>query len=416
MDVPVLGYVIRMFPQVSETFIANEIVSLERLGVRLRIYSYRRPQEDVQHECVRLIKSPITYLPDPIQAHLSELLLAQVRMARTKPAGYSAALRHVAGASIADRSTGPWKRLLQAGYLAQLLEGSNVERLHAHFAHGSTHVAMIASILSGLPFSFSAHARDIYCNDSPRLLREKIAAADFVVTCTQANQHHLRDMAASDGEKIQLGYHGVNVEKFSRPSRVGEDDAVPVILSVGRLVEKKGFGDLLQACRLMKHRGLTFRCVIIGEGPLRPRLERRVAALGIGDIVSLPGACTQEDLVEHYRHATVLVLACKVLANGDRDGIPNVLLEAMASGLPVVSTSVSGIPELIESGETGLLVRPESRSELAAAIELLIRDRGLRERLATRARAEVEERFDTRERARVLAGMFGIKGSTEVVA
>jgi glycosyltransferase involved in cell wall biosynthesis len=414
MSVPALGYVIRMFPQVSETFVANEILSLERLGVPLRIFSLRRPVEHVTHECVRQIQTPVTYLPDPLNRNIGDLIAAQIAIARAAPGGYRAAVQHVALTSIRDRSVEPWKRLLQAGSLATLLRQSNVDRLHAHFAHGSTYVAMLASKLTGLPFSFSAHARDIYSNDSPRLLGEKIAAADFVATCTRANQQYLQDLAPIHGDKINLAYHGVDLEKFSFAAAPSDGD-MPVILSVGRLVEKKGFSDLLKACRLLKRREVTFRCVIVGDGPLRANLERRIAALGLGDVVSLLGACSQEELVEHYRQATVLALPCKVLENGDRDGIPNVLVEAMACGVPIVSTGVSGIPELVDSGETGLLVPPGNTTELAAAIELLLHDRDLRERLAARARATVVERFDSAHCARALTGLFGWKTPAAIV-
>jgi len=414
MSVPELGYVIRMFPQVSETFVANEILSLERLGVPLRIFSLRRPVERVTHECVRQIQTPVTYLPDPLNRHISDLITAQFAIARAEPGRYRAAVQHVASTSIRDRSVEPWKRLLQAGFLAVLLRQSDVQRLHAHFAHGSTYVAMLASKLTGLPFSFSAHARDIYSNDSPRLLEEKIVAADFVATCTRANQQYLRDLSPTERDKINVVYHGVDLEKFSFAAAPSAGEATPLILSVGRLVEKKGFGDLLKACRLLKQRGLAFRCVIVGDGPLRPSLERRVTALGLGDVVSLPGACSQEELIEHYRQAMVFALPCKVLENGDRDGIPNVLVEAMATGVAVVSTGVSGIPELIDNGDTGLLVPPGNTTELAAAIELLLSDRDLRERLATRARAAVVERFDSAACARTLADLFGWKTAAAI--
>ncbi len=409
MNVPALGYVIRMFPQVSETFIANEILSLERLGIPLRIYSYRHPREDVQHECVRLIQSPITYLPDPIQRNLPELFAAQFALATAEPARYRDALRHVAGESVAARSIEPWKRLLQAGYLARLLQHGQVERLHAHFAHGSTHVAMVASMLTGLPFSFSAHARDIYSDASPRLLRKKIAAAQLVLTCTHANQEYLRSLVPpAEAAKISAVYHGADLEKFAYDSRPTEQYP-PVILSVGRLVKKKGFGDLLRACRVLADKGASFRCVIVGEGPERARLEMQVQALGLDACASLPGACTQEQLVEFYRTATVFALPCKVLSDGDRDGIPNVLVEAMACGIPVVSTPVSGIPELISSGDSGLLVSPENTAELAGAIELLLRDGDLRRRLAVGARAAVAERFDSSACARELADLFALR-------
>jgi glycosyltransferase involved in cell wall biosynthesis len=411
ISVPELGYVIRMFPHVSETFIANEILSLERLGVPLRIYSYRRPREDVQHEVVRLIQSPITYLPDPTRPHLHRLLAVQFAIAKAEPARYRNALRHVVRASLADRSIEPWKRLLQSGYLAQLVRQDNIGRLHAHFAHGSTHVAMLVSMLTGLPFSFSAHARDIYDNASPRLLREKIAAAELVVTCTQANQKYLRSMVpAADGAKISVAYHGADLAKFAFGGAPAEQSP-PTILSVGRLVAKKGYSDLLRACRVLADKAIPFRCMIVGEGPERGALEMQVRALGLEDRVTLIGACTQEELVERYRQATVFALPCIVLENGDRDGIPNVLVEAMASGVPVVSTGISGIPELIRNGDSGLLVPAGNTAALAAAIALLLSDRELRHRLVLSGRAAVAEHFDSSACARRLAVLFGLRAA-----
>jgi glycosyltransferase involved in cell wall biosynthesis len=395
-----------MFPQVSETFIANEILALERMGVALRVFSLRSPIENVTHECVRNIRSQITYLPDPLNRHIKELIAAQVSVAAVAPARYRAALQDVACTSIRERSIEPWKRLLQAGALSRAIDRTGVTHLHAHFAHSATYVTMLAGKFTGLPFSFSAHARDIYVANTPRLLAEKVAAATFVATCTEANRQYLCGLTPDHQDKIRLAYHGVDIEKFVQDG-TREDSDPPVILSAGRLVQKKGFGDLLKACRRLRQQGLPFRCVIIGDGPLRANLERRIAALGLYDVVQLAGPKTQEELADEYKRATVFALPCKVLEDGDRDGIPNVLLEAMASGLPVVSTSVSGIPELIANGDSGLLVPSGNVNELGAALELLLADSDLRERLGARARAAVEERFDSMKCVREVAGLFG---------
>lgn len=405
MNTPVLGYVIRMFPQLSETFIANEILELERLGVRIRVYSYRRPRTAVHHEVVRSIRAPITYLPDPLYRHPLQLIRANQALYGLDPVRYRRTARYVLGHSLRDRNPDTWRRFLQAAYLAHLLKNSDVQHIHAHFAHGATRLAMLTNRLTGLPFSFTAHARDIYTAD-PRSLTGKIEAAEFVVTCTGANQEYLQQLVEPEQrDKINLRYHGIDLTKFS-PGEPIPLTEVPLILSVGRLVEKKGLSYLVQACGVLKGRGYTFRCRIIGEGPERNRLEKMVSTLNLQDVVSLPGACSQEELLEIYRRATVFALPCNVLENGDRDGIPNVLLEAMAVQLPVVSSAVSGIPELIKSGDNGLLVEERNGEALASALELLFKDGALRERLGKKGRLTVAKNFDSTTNVKWLKGLF----------
>lgn len=405
MEAPAVGYVLRMFPQASETFVANEVLELERLGLSIRIYSYRRPRETVRHDVVRRIQSPVSYLPDPLWRHPLALLRAHRALHRRDPSRYRTVLRYAFRSFLRERDLDVWRRFTQAGELAMLIAGDGVTRLHAHFAHGATHVTMLTAMFLDLPFGFSGHARDIY-TAKRSLLREKIAAARYVVTCTEANRVYLREVIDADQrDKVLLAYHGVNLAKFA-PAQDATSAALPIVLSVGRLVEKKGFPHLLRACRALLDRGYAFRCLIIGEGPERRRLEAHVRSLGLEGVVSLPGARTQEELIQEYRRATVLALPCRVLANGDRDGIPNVLVEAMALGLPVVSTAVSGIPELIESGENGLLVPEADDAALASAIELLLQDGALRARLARAARATVEQRFDSAATARPLAKLL----------
>lgn len=406
MKTPVVGYVIRMFPQLSETFIANEVLGLERAGVPIHIYSYRRPHALVDHECVRQIQAPITYLPDPLYRHPLEVLRGNAPPLGVDWSRYLHTVRYVFGYTLRQRNPDTWRRFLQAVYLAGQLHGSGVERLHAHMAHGSTRVAMLTSMLTGLPFSFTAHARDIYKTNPPPL-REKIEAAQFVVTCARANQDYLRSIVRADQRhKVLLGYHGVDAGKFSSGDERPANDP-PVILSVGRLVEKKGFPYLLQACALLKERGLSFRCVIVGDGPELKPLRRQIHELGAGDVVELAGARNQEAVLEEYRRADVFALPCIVQRDGDCDGIPNVLMEAMAVGLPVVSTPVSGIPELVRSGENGLLVESRNARELASALELLLRDRALRERLSAQGRANVSEQFNSATTVRWLARLLG---------
>ena len=404
-----LGYVLRMFPQLSETFIANEILELQRQGVPVRIFSYRLPSAVVSHECVRSIREPVEYLPDPIHRNLGKLLGAAPSVFRRDPARYARTVRYVAGYTLRERNADTWRRLLQAVYLARRVREADLQHLHAHFAHGATRVTMLASMLTGVPFSFSAHARDVYLT-APHVLRERMEAASFVVTCTRANQDYLRGLVCPESRaKILLGYHGIDVAKF-RPRPEPTSSESPLILSVGRLVRKKGFTDLLRACDLLKRRGVGFRCLIVGDGPERERLEAMIAELSLEDRVSLPGSCDQEGVLQAYHRATVFALPCRVLENGDRDGIPNVLLEAMAVELPIVSSAISGIPELINDERNGLLVSERDPVALAAALDRLIQDADLRARLGSRARATVVRHFDRGANVRKLSDLFRREG------
>jgi glycosyltransferase involved in cell wall biosynthesis len=402
------AYLIRMFPQTSETFIASEILRVERSGLPLRVYSYRRPVEDVRHEVVRQIQSPVTYLPDPLWKHLPQLLRGAREMWRLEPARARALLLTAFRSSLRDRSVDVWKRWLQGMYLANGLRREGVRHVHAHFAHQATQVAMFASLVSGVPFSFTGHAKDVY-TARKRDLRQKVAAASFVLTCTGANVSYLRSVAArEDREKVLLAYHGVDLEKFvPRPagSIVGDP---PLILSVGRLVAKKGYDDLLRSAAMLRDRGRALRLRIVGEGPERINLEKLRAELGLEGIVEFAGSRSQEDLIGIYQEATVFALACRVLDDGDRDGIPNVLMEAMATGLPVVSTDVSGISELIAHDEDGLLVTSRDVRALADAMDSLLDDARLRTRLGGEARRKVERSFDAETCGRQLAERYAV--------
>jgi glycosyltransferase involved in cell wall biosynthesis len=383
-----------MFPNRAQVFVANEVVALERLGLGIHIFSFRKPEGAVAHERFRQIQARVSYLPDPLNRHVWRVLGANVALFLQHPARYSRTAAYVLGHTLRERNIDTWRRLLQAACLASLASDAGVQRLHAHFADGPARLAMLASMLTGIPYSFTAHARDIYRYPNIRMLREKIVAAEWVATCTSANQQYLQALAPrGERDNIKLAYHGVDLEMFSPGERMAHS-AVPLILSVGRLVEKKGYPDLLHACRTLKDAGRAFRCQIFGEGPERTRLERLIADLDLHDVVSLCGTCSQEELVEQYRQAAVFVLPCRVLESGDRDGIPNVLVEAMAVGLPVISTAISGIPELIQHERNGLLVEPGDPAAIACAIERLLADSDLRQRFGAAARATTERGFD----------------------
>jgi glycosyltransferase involved in cell wall biosynthesis len=281
-----------------------------------------------------------------------------------------------------------------------------IAHLHAHFCHTPASVALFASELSGLPFSFTAHAKDIYTSDPSQLAR-KMASARFIVTCTRYNAQYLGRIAADAGisTPIHTIYHGIDVDffKFAPPAK----NAPPYeILSVGRLVPKKGYEDLLAALELLDRSGLDFRFTHIGSGEIEPQIKDLVRRLGLGHRVRMLGTLSHEEVISYYRNADCFALACKVALNGDRDGIPNVLVEAMAVGLPVVATRVSAIPELVEDGVTGTLVEPDNPRAMAEAIGGLLRRPAEARSLVERARARVEQDFDNKQCVMRLHSLF----------
>jgi glycosyltransferase involved in cell wall biosynthesis len=278
-----------------------------------------------------------------------------------------------------------------------------VTHLHAHFAHSPAAVAYLASVAGGPSFSFTAHAKDLYTT-LPRNIRIRARAARFVLTCTEANGRHLRELLENDvSVPVHVVHHGTDLERFSPARRRPEPG---LIVSVGRLVPKKGFSVLVDAMGNAAGGGLDFRCEVYGGGPMRAELEARVHRLGLEKRLSFHGARPLDDIVAAYTRAMVFVLAPAVLDNGDRDGIPNVLVEAMAAGVPVVSTRVSGIPELIDDGENGLLVEPSDANALAAAIRRVLENPRLAARLASAGRRKVEREFDVVANSRRIAELL----------
>jgi len=307
-----------------------------------------------------------------------------------------------------------FRNFLQGGYLADLLFDEPVAHLHAHLASAPASVTMLAHHLTGIPYTFTAHAKDIYFDAQPALMRAKMMHAKGVVTVSEYNRRHLISLLEPAARnKVLCVYNGADLSQYKyRPS--GEKrTGFPVVLSVARLIEKKGLGDLICACHILRQRGRAFRVEIIGKGPLRRALEARATELGIRDRVKFLGPQPQEFVRQAYERAAIFALPCVVTAGGDRDGIPTVLLEAMASGVPVVSTTVSGIPELVESGCDGLLVPPGNPAMLADALDQILLDPNLGANLARAGRAKVSQRFSVDSSAAQLVRLFQPEGSDE---
>jgi glycosyltransferase involved in cell wall biosynthesis len=398
---PAVGYIVSTWPRLSQTFVLNEVLALEQRGQRLRIFSVKDPGGEPVHADVARVRAKVTYVS--VGARRKEVLRANLRLAREHPRRYCATLLQAAR----FRSSGTLRRFLQAGYLANVLDQEPVGHLHAHFATGPALVAMFAHKLRGIPYSFTAHARDIYVDTRPEVLRAEIQHAAAVVTVSEYNRRHLLDQFnVSPNGKLRCIYNGIDLSRFQFRWPRASDPGPPAILSVSRLVEKKGLADLIESANILRQWGRRFQVEIIGEGPLREALQARVRQLCLETRVKLAGPQPQELVRLAYLRASILALPCMIGTDGDRDGIPTVLLEAMASGLPVVSTPVSGIPELIETGRDGLLVPAKNPVTLAHALGRLLDDAALRDRLALAARAKIQERFTIDRSTEQLMALF----------
>lgn len=390
-----IAYLLKMFPRLSETFILNELRGLGRLGFEFDIYSLNRPSDAKTHPGVAELQNPVFYLPSLAPAwrfsDIRKLIDAHIRLLMALPGRYFRALAFF----LAPKNGAPrLKEFLQAGALAHQLRKRCITHVHAHFANIPTTVAELAGLLCGVTYSFTAHAKDIYLS-RPQDLKRKIAGASFVMTCTGFNQKHLLNLQAQeagDPTPIHLCYHGIDLDQF-QPPRAKPTCDPPLILSVGRFCEKKGFPDLIHACYLLRESGQRFTCRIIGYGEKEKELGDLIAGYGLRDCVSLVGPMTQDQLAAEYARASVFVLPCLVTDSGDRDGIPNVLLEAMSMGVPVVSTDVSGISEVISHARTGLLVPEKNAGAVADALSLLLEQPQLGVTMAAAARENVLRTF-----------------------
>jgi glycosyltransferase involved in cell wall biosynthesis len=387
------AFVLKGYPRLSETFIAQEIHALEQRGLRICLFSLRHPTDGATHPVHGEIRAPVTYLPEYLHRQPSRVLAAWRRV-RHAP-GYRQALATWLRDFRRDPSRNRLRRFGQALVLAHDLP-AEVRWLHAHFLHTPASVTRYAALMLGLPWSVSAHAKDIWTTPEWEK-REKLIGCRWLVTCTRHGAEHLAALAP-DPAKVDLVYHGLNTTRFPPPVRApslrdGSDPADPVrLLSVGRAVEKKGYEVLLQALALLPAT-LSWRMVHIGGGPRLVRLKKMAKKAGLQSHIHWMGPQAHSAVLEQYREADVFVLAARIAADGDQDGLPNVLMEAHSQRLASVSTRVGGVAELIINGETGLLVAPDDAQALAAALERAIRDAALRARLGAAAMTRVRAHF-----------------------
>jgi glycosyltransferase involved in cell wall biosynthesis len=397
-----VAYIIGTYPLLTTTFIDREIQLLRSNGLDVTVTALRRPhgplspeQQDMARDVHYVL--PVT-VPALLRSHLSFIARRTIVYWRT--------LAHLVTRPHRNLRS-RCRTLLHFGegvHVAHLLRSDRrYGHLHAHFVDRAATVALVAGRLLDLPFSATAHANDIYVD--PVLLPEKLAQARFVVTCTEYNAAHLEAIPGDRARReILCIHHGLDLDRH-QPSepRTGTR---PVILAVGQLKEKKGFRHLIDACAALRDRGYDVECRIIGEGPSRAALEAQISDLSLDDSVVLCGARDHDDVVAQYRSATIFALPCVTGADGDRDGIPNVILEAMAMRLPVVSTRHSGIPEAVVDGSTGLLVAPGDSDALTGALARLLDDPQTAEAMGRAGRDVVAAKFDIAANAKELMGMF----------
>ncbi|MCA8929519.1 MAG: glycosyltransferase, partial [Alphaproteobacteria bacterium] len=388
-----VAVVLKGYPRLSETFIAQEILALQQRGLYQHIVSLRHPTDRKRHPMHDAIRAPVLYLPEYLYQEPLRVLRAWWRV-RRRPA-YRAVRRQWLRDWRRDRTPNRGRRFGQALVLAAELP-ADIGHLHAHFLHTPASVTRYAAALSGLSWSVSAHAKDIWTSPEWEK-REKLADCAWAVTCTAFGAAHLQALAPAP-ERVELLYHGLDLGRFPPPlaergARDGSDPGAPArLLSVGRAVPKKGYDDLLDALARLPA-DLAWHLTHIGGGKLARPLQQRAERLGIAHRITWQGSQAQEAVVAAYREADLFVLASKVADDGDRDGLPNVLMEAQSQGLACLATTAAGIPELIRDGETGRLVPPGDPAALADALAALIRAPQERARLGLAGAAALRQRF-----------------------
>lgn len=409
-----LGMVLKGYPRISETFISNEIRLLEEMGFKIHIYSMRAPRENFSHESIKRIKARVTYLPESMIWGLPRLLYHNARLFLRMPGRYLDCLKIMKKRFRLAPKKHTWvKHMLQAGYIVQksmLDDGVDLGHLHGHFAHTPTTVTMYAAFLAGVPFSFTAHAKDIYTQD-PRRIADKVQRAKFVVTCTRYNEKYLREHVA-DGKPIHCVYHGINLDLFSPNGRPPEAKPPYHILTVARFVEKKGLDTVLEALARLRARGLDFRYTLVGEGKAKfnRKIKHLVHSLGLDDVTTLTGTITHDEVIKLLGDTDCFTLGCREAKDGDRDGIPNVVAEAMATGVPVAATDVSGVPELVTHERTGLLCPSNDPERLAEIIHRAVTDDALRRTLIPAAVERAHQVFNNKKLIRELGEIYKSHG------
>lgn len=387
---PRVGYVLKMYPRFSETFVVTEILALEREGADLDIFSLRAPADGRFHDSLAQVRAPVSYLSSPGKPLDLWTALAACRLAH--PYGVVDQLDEILAA--------PPGEAHQALVLASLVGERGLTHLHAHFGSVAAAVARLAARIAGITYSVTLHAKDIFHEGVDRAaLAERLRDAALAITVSDFNERYLRDQYGDATRTLVRIYNGIDLDAFAHESPAVRPRTV---VGVGRLVEKKGFDHLVAAVALMRSRGHDVRLDLVGGGSEESALRALAADLRVTDLVTFHGPLTQTETREVIRGAAALAAPCVVGADGNRDGLPTVILESLALGTPVVATPVTGIPEAIVHRRTGLLVPEADPVALADALALLVDDPDLRCELAAAGRRHVREHFDSVTNGRAL--------------
>lgn len=408
-----IGYVVKRYPRYSETFIVNEILAHEAAGSDIHIFALRPPEDTHFQDKISQVRAPVTYLRKPIQGRVTPSLIT---LSPTAASYFWAELQETAKAlpdiwTKLDYAMGERSSVVyQALWLAQEIRRRGITHLHAHFGTVATNVARLAAYFAEIPYTFTAHAKDIFHESvNPEDLRRKLRDASTVVTVSDYSVAYLQEQFGQDARKVQRIYNGMDLSEleFCLPTK-----RAPKILSVCRLVEKKGLSYLIEACALLRQWGCEFTCQIVGTGDLGKDLRSQIQAHNLGDWIELTGPRPQREVFELMQNAAVFAAPYIIGKDGNRDGLPTAILEAMALGTPCVATDVTGIPEIIQDGATGLQVAQRDATALAEALQKLLTSSTLREHLATQARELVETEFDITQNAAILRTLFQHQNQT----
>ncbi|MCF6212377.1 MAG: glycosyltransferase [Gammaproteobacteria bacterium] len=392
---PRIGYVVKRYPRYSETFIVNEILAHEKAGLSVDIFALRRPIDTHFQDTIASVRAPVTYLSAPNVLSAGEFWEELMTAMKSLP-GW------VSGLDAARDETA--RDVYQAALLALQARENGIEHLHAHFATSATTVARLAALFGRLTYSFTAHAKDIFHESVKHEdLQKNIQDATSVITVSDYNVDFLQDKFGNSASKVQCIYNGLDLSRFpySNPNIRS-----PRIVAVGRLIEKKGFADLIAACSELQMRNIDFECQIIGGGPLQDMLNADIQQRGLQEKVRMLGPLPQREIIDSLQQAAVFAAPCVVGIDGNRDGLPTVLLEAMALGAPCISTDVTGIPEAIKHDHTGLIVPQKNVVALTQGLEHLLSHPQERTRLAQQARRLIEHTFDIHQNTAVLRSVF----------